>query len=135
MFDNAFTNIDIQKKALDASWLRQSLIANNIANVNTPGYKRSDIDFETTLRDFLDSKQTVLTRTHSAHFNNSGLVADSLSPKIEKDRRSSYRLDGNNVNIDVEMANNAANQLKYNAMIKEINGQFNRMKAAIKGGQ
>ncbi len=134
MFENSFTQIDIQKKALDASWLRQQLIANNIANVNTPGYKRSDIDFESMLVDYLGAKNTDLTRTNSRHFNNNGLINGTLKPIIKKDRSTSYRLDGNNVNVDTEMAANASNQIKYNAMIKQINGQFVRLKTAIKGG-
>ncbi len=135
MFSNSFHNIDIQKKALDASWLRQSLIANNLANINTPGYKRSYIDFESTLIDFLDTETIELTRTNPAHFSAKGVNSEFLSPIIKKDRATSYRLDGNNVNVDVEMAANAANQIKYNAMLEQVNGQFNRLKTAIRGGK
>ena len=43
---NAFNYVNVLDKAADASWKRETVLANNIANVNTPGYKRKDLDFE-----------------------------------------------------------------------------------------
>ncbi len=132
MLNRSFAHIDIQRRALDASWLRQSVLSNNIANVNTPGYKRRDVDFDALLSDYIDGRSTTMTRTHSRHFNTGGDLG-ALSPVVQTSRNTSYRLDGNNVNIDVEMAQQAANSIKYNAMTKQVNSQFSRLKSAIRG--
>lgn len=134
MLNEAFNKIDIQKRALDASWLRQSVIANNIANVNTPGYKRQDVEFEAMLQDYLAGRRASMTATHASHFDAKAQMAGSLQPVITTDRSTSFRIDGNNVNIDVEMANQAQNTIKYNALTTQVNSQISRLKAAIKGG-
>lgn len=134
MLNEAFNKIDIQKRALDASWLRQSVIANNIANVNTPGYKRQDVEFESMLQDYLAGRRMSMNATHANHFDSKAKIAGSLQPVINTDRSTSFRIDGNNVNIEVEGANQAQNTIKYNAMTKQVNAQISRLKAAIKGG-
>ena len=50
---NAFNYVNVLDKAADASWKRETVLANNIANVNTPGYKRKDLDFESTLKEII----------------------------------------------------------------------------------
>ena len=54
---NAFDYINLMDKAADASWMRETLITNNIANVDTPGYKRQDVDFASVLKKELGSSK------------------------------------------------------------------------------
>ncbi len=124
---NAFNYVDVLDKAADASWTRESLITNNIANVDTVGYKRKDIDFETVLReqlgqgdyDSLDDK-----------INNVNL--SKLNAKVFTDYENySYRLDDNNVDIDNEQVELASEQLKYQTLTQSLTNEFNRMKDVL----
>ena len=130
MLNQALHSIDIQKKALDASWLRQNVLSENVANVNTPGYKRKDVAFESLLEDYLSGSRMSLTTTHPKHMGVSFGEAQVIS-----DGQTSLRIDGNNVNIDTEMAEIAKNSIKYNAMTTELNNQIRRLKAAIRVGR
>ena len=71
-----------------------------------------------------------LKRTNPAHFASDDSKPDNIS--IEQDKSTSMRSDGNNVDLDVEKVNQAANTLKYNALISKINGKFNDLKMVIK---
>ncbi|PKM49892.1 MAG: flagellar basal body rod protein FlgB [Firmicutes bacterium HGW-Firmicutes-7] len=114
-------NTNVLAKALDASWLKSEAISNNIANVDTPGYKRSDVVFESYLQQALDSKGRIKQGSLSR-----------VSPKVIKDNTNlSYRIDGNNVDIDTEMAYMAQNQIKYNTLISQVNYNFNRLKMVL----
>ncbi len=124
----AFDYINVLDKAADASWKRKDIITNNIANVDTVGYKRRDLNFEHVLREELgNSKYTSLdTKVKNADLSD-------LNPSVYKDYAYfSYRLDGNNVDIDTEEAELASEQIKYEALTKGINYEFTRMKTAIK---
>ncbi len=132
MLNNFMNRIDFQKKALDASSLKQELIANNIANIETPGYKRKKLVFENLLSESMKEMKLSMTTTHKNHISAS---VDSLPYYIQTDNSFSERLDGNNVNIDVEMADQAKNSIKYNALISQTSGQLRRLKNAIKGGR
>ncbi len=127
---NAFNNIELQKRALDASWLKQDVIANNIANAETPGYKRQEVRFESFLNDAMASRMTPMTKTHANHMG----VNNFPSAQIHQSGDFSLRIDGNNVNIDVEMAEQAKNSIRYNALINQVSSQISRIKNAIKGG-
>ena len=114
-------------KAADASWKRETVLANNIANVNTPGYKRKDLDFEGVLKQELGRcKHTSLdTKIDNLHM-------DHLNPSVYTDLSNySYRLDGNNVDIDVEEVEYASEQIRYQGITAGINNEFNRMKTVI----
>ena len=125
---NAFNYINILDKAADASWTRESLIANNIANADTPGYKRQDIDFQAALQNELGRyKYTSLDKKVNA--------ADltKLNPMIYTDHANySYRLDGNNVDIDTEQVELASEQIKYQALTQSITSEFQRLQTVIK---
>ena len=106
----AFNYINVLDKAADASWNRESIISNNLANVNTPGYKRKDLDFETVLQDELLSEAKVTDKLDK-RINNTDL--ELLDPQVFIDHsKYSYRLDGNNVDIDTEEVELASEQLK-----------------------
>lgn len=124
---NAFDYVNVLDKAADASWKRETVLANNIANVNTPGYKRKDLNFEGILKQELGRcKHTSLdTKIDNLHM-------DHLNPSVYTDLSNySYRLDGNNVDIDVEEVEYASEQLRYQGITAGINNEFNRMKTVI----
>ena len=93
---NAFDYINVLGKAADASWVRNEVIGNNIANADTPGYKREDVDFESELQKALGS-----SRYTSMDKKVGNLKVSQLEPHTYRDYAgSSYRLDGNNVDIE-----------------------------------
>ncbi|MCL2254217.1 MAG: flagellar basal body rod protein FlgB [Lachnospiraceae bacterium] len=118
---NVFNHINMLNKTADASWKRNEVIANNIANNTTPGYKRKDINFEEQLR-----RQMM----HQGRTRN--LDLSRLDARVFTDNKGySYRLDGNNVDPDTESAMLAANQLKYNALIDIMNRKFAGLKSVM----
>ena len=125
---NAFDYINILDKAADASWTRETLIANNIANADTPGYKRQDIDFQTALRNVLSRfKYTSLDKKIQ------DVDLSHLNPDVYTDSANySYRLDGNNVDIDTEQVELASEQIKYQALTTSITSEFTRLQTVLK---
>ena len=124
----AFNYINVLDKAADASWTRETLIANNIANVDTPGYKRQDIDFQSVLQDELGRCKHV-SLDHK--INNADLT--QLNPQVYTDHSGfSYRLDGNNVDIDNENVYLAENQLMYQGLLNSITAEFQNLKTVMK---
>ncbi len=121
---------DLIKKGIKASNVRAKTIANNMANVNTKDYKRFNVVFEENLKNQGDFSNLELKRTNPAHFSSSNSNSDNIS--IEQDKSTSMRNDGNNVDLDIEKVNQAANTLKYNALITDINNKFNNLKTVIK---
>ena len=98
---SAFDYINVLDKAADASWLRESTIANNIANATTPEYKRHDVDFQSLLeRELMDSK---FNRNLDKKIHNVNLDRLTATSQIDMAAESySYRLDENNVDIHTE---------------------------------
>ena len=121
---------DLIKSGIKASNVRAKAIANNMANVNTKDYKKFNVVFEENLKKEDNSSGLELKRTNSAHFASSNSENDNIS--IEQDKSTSMRSDGNNVDLDIEKVNQAANTLKYNALIANINSKFNNLKTVIK---
>ena len=134
MLNKAFKNINIYQKALTASWLRNEALSNNIANVNTPGYKRKDVNFESVLKEQLNNSSIKLIRTHPKHLPASNTFED-IEPKIINEFNTSFRKDKNNVNIDTEMAELAKNTIKFNALVQELNNHLHRIKMSITDGR
>lgn len=125
---NVYDYVNVLDRAADASWKRNEAIANNIANVDTPGYKRQDVEFESILkRELRDSRYT------SVDAKVSGLDMGRLEGKSYTDSAAySYRMDGNNVDIDTENTKLAGNQIKYNALVASVNQEFARLKSVMK---
>ena len=122
--------INVLGKAANASWLRNEVINNNRANVNTPNYKRQDVSFDDTLA--IELKKTGTTQVD---LDKRVANADStrLEGKIYTDATNySYRIDGNNVDIDTENVELASNEIKYNGLVSSINAEFARLKSVIK---
>jgi len=122
------------KKALDGTWYRNKVISQNIANVDTPKYKRKSVVFEDYLKQELSSNKG-LELTNNKHIPGIGTFKD-YEPKVVEDKSSSYRFDGNNVNIDVETGNLAKNTIMHEALIKQLIDEYDKVKnAIIEGGK
>lgn len=129
MFSSSvYDYVNVLDKALDASWKRNEAISNNLANVSTPGYKRQDVEFETILkRELRDSRYTTVDQKVSE------LQLDRLEGRVYTDSAAySYRMDGNNVDVDTENTKLAANQIKYNALQNSVNQEFSLLNAVMK---
>ena len=124
---NAYNYINVLTKAADASWTRNEIITNNLANVDTPGYKRKDVSFQNYLLQELTSGDSTSLRTRVNDVEVNNLNATVYTDFTEL----SYRLDGNNVDIDTENVEFASNQLYYQTVLDTINHQFSMLKAAM----
>jgi len=114
------------EKALDVAWKRNEIISENIANVDTPRYKRKDVQF----KDYFTSE---LKRSGISGLKSRLSGGEDI--KIVYDNSNySYRLDGNNVDIEREMAIMAENTIRYYTLINRINGQLSKIRTIIKGG-
>lgn len=129
MLKSSFGYINRINKALDGAWIKNSAIANNIANVNTPGYKKQVVNFEDVLRNEMNMNSGVkMNLTNEKHMD----PASSTDIQIERVEDNRYRVDGNNVDVDVENAELAKNTIYYNTLVNEINGQYSRLKTAFR---
>lgn len=130
MNSGAFGYVDVLKTAADASWLREEVLTNNIANVDTPNYKRQDVEFTTYLKSALEQAGTPAS-TLTQKVNEANLSGITTRTYTENTTLS-YRMDGNNVDWSTENAELAAEQINYNALIDSMNNEFTRMKAVLK---
>lgn len=130
MNSGAFGYVDVLKTAADASWLREEVLTNNIANVDTPNYKRQDVKFTTYLKSALEQAGTPAS-TLTQKVNEANLSGITTRTYTENTTLS-YRMDGNNVDLSTENAELAAEQINYNALIDSMNNEFTRMKAVLK---
>lgn len=125
---NAFDYINVLDKAADASWLRNEVISNNIANADTPGFKKQDVDFESQLTQALGHSSSKSMDEKVAAISNKDLTASTYFD----DAGFSYRLDENNVDIQTENVNLAENQLKYNGLMTSIKTEFQNLQNAMR---
>ena len=124
---DAYNYINVLNKAAGASWKKNEIIANNLANVDTPDYKRKDLDFESLLADALSDSGTENLDKKVAN-----LQLSSLNPKVYTEYSNlSYRYDGNNVDVDTETSYLADNQIKYYTLLNSMTQEFNRLKMVL----
>ncbi|KAB1437715.1 flagellar basal body rod protein FlgB [Candidatus Galacturonibacter soehngenii] len=125
---DAFNYINILDKAADASWIRNDVISNNIANATTPNYKRQDVKFEDVLEMELRGAKNITLDNKVSKVSlkrlNTQVYTDSVG--------YSYRLDGNNVDVETENVELAANYIKYNMLTDSINHEFKLLQAVMK---
>jgi len=129
-----FSTINALKQALNTGSAQIQAIANNMANVNTPGYKRKDVSFADSLDDAQNGLQMVtLKKTDPRHMD----TDDSPPPSVNfvTDTSGSMRADGNNVDIDAESSRLAAASIYYQGAAQLMQNQFSGLKAVISGGQ
>ncbi|MBD2870745.1 flagellar basal body rod protein FlgB [Paenibacillus arenilitoris] len=129
----AFTRME---GALQAAEMRQRVISNNVANADTPHFKRSEVLFEELLEQSMGTAglgQLSGTRTDLRHIAiGSGSYA-LPAPKVIVDGATSMNNNENNVDIDREMSLLAKNQLSYNFYVQQINHDVRMMRTAIEG--
>jgi len=131
MVNKISNQTNLIEKALDACWVTNEVISHNIANAETPGYKKFKVYFEESQNKF---------KTSSIHNNPKFLPIGkdkSLSNEIiiTRDNSTSMRKDGNNVDIDVENAELAKNSLKYNILAQQLSKELSMIKQAINEGR
>jgi flagellar basal-body rod protein FlgB len=111
-------------RALDAASLRHQAISNNLANVNTPGYKRQEVQFETQMAQALAQRGNPCAP---------GPPVSAVRPRVVTVNSTSMRNDGNNVDMETEMTNLATNTLDFETLSQSISIYFANLKAVIKG--
>lgn len=120
-------------KTLDAAALRQRVIADNIANADTPGFKKATVEFEALLRQALRQDPLPLKTTHPRHIGSDLLTR--ISPRVERLYTTTQRMDGNNVDVEEEMVNLVTTNLTYQAAARFISGKFSTLRYVISGGR
>lgn len=126
-FDSA---LGIHQNALAVWAHRAELLASNLANADTPGYKARDVDFKSALADVQAGKNDGLSITHTDHMQ-SPLSVDGMELLYRIPNQPS--VDGNSVDSQMEKSAFAENALHYQASLSFLNGKFKGLLAAIKG--
>lgn len=125
---NVFDYINVLDKAADAAWLRNDAISNNIANADTPNYKRQDVDFQSQL-----AKALKCSRYQSVDAKVANVKTSRLNPVTYTDYEGfSYRVDGNNVDPDTEGVYLAQNQVTYQGLVASMSQEFENLKLVMK---
>lgn len=121
---------NLLKKSMDASATRSKVIANNVANINTKGYKKLYVTFEDTLNENMG--KDIMKTDNAKHLQTASNIGDIT---VKRDENTSMRQDGNNVDIDLEMTNQAANTLMFNALVTQVNSKISLTNYIIQGGK
>ncbi|MHC4544649.1 MAG: flagellar basal body rod protein FlgB [Planctomycetota bacterium] len=108
---------DFLEAGIRAESLRQKTIANNIANLETPGYRRIDVKFEELLAKALDSPGAV--------------ELSEVKPQIHQPQQTPVNSNGNDVNLESEVGQMVKNTLRYKAYIRLLNKKYNQMQLAM----
>lgn len=117
--DELTRNLSMLSKVMDAAALRTRVIANNMANVNTPGFTRSEVVFEETLSEVLKRGRVD--------------EAMALKPRTEVREGGDVKADGNNVHMEDEMSDLVKNTILYNIVNRIVSGKVNGIRSAISG--
>lgn len=133
MSNNLFSSVDLLKKGMEASWLRNEVISNNIANVDTVGFKASSVEFENIIASALGTggSKVEMTVSDERHISGKASSIDDVEPVVVTDDSSSVRYDENNVNIESEMVALAKNSIEYYALVSKVNSEFRKLDMAI----
>ncbi len=129
LIENRSTNM--MERGMDASNLRQQLLTQNLANVNTPNYKRLDLDFKSVFAEEVDKNRLEMARTHPKHFGDTVLGTGPL--KITRETKTNERFDQNNIDVEFESAQLAENALYFQSLAASWKKEMSRIKLAIDG--
>jgi flagellar basal-body rod protein FlgB len=137
-YTNAFEkNLSILQRGMDVSLLRYNVIANNIANSDTPNFKRSVVNFEAQLKRALAAEKVKpsfpgrLRYKRGVSFFTERSYKD-VKPKVVLDYLTTAKNNGNNVDIDEEMMNAVSTQLQYQTMLHAVNNEFVRLNLVLR---
>ncbi len=128
MIDKLFNNVNLLQKGLDASWLKNEVITNNIANVDTPNFKSSSVSFEDAFEAALNTDDLTAKKTRAGHMDFS---SQGMQAAVRTNADTSEGLDGNNVDIDYENTELAKNSILYNTLVEQVSSEFRKLSAAI----
>lgn len=136
-FTGSFSRtIDMLNNTMDASLLRRNVMANNIANSDTPNFKRTDVNFEAELKRALESEKVRqfpanLTRKKHISFYRPKNWRD-VKPRRVLDYLTTAKNNGNNVDPEAEMMGILENQLMYQTMSQVVTSEFNRVNLVLR---
>ncbi|MGE4484085.1 MAG: flagellar basal body rod protein FlgB [Oscillospiraceae bacterium] len=133
MWDKLFSTVNGLGKGVDATWLRNEVITNNIANADTPGFKVSEVKFEDVMAQAVSSGGFELKTTRQEHVNGIRNAVGNVEPVVTTDENTSYRSDENNVDAEAQMTALAQNSLEYYTLVNKINSEFEKLNMAISG--
>lgn len=120
------------EQSLNAASMRQKTISQNIANVDTPNYKAQKTVFKHQLDAAMEGQRLQAYKTDDRHFEFGNRMSSNAAVVVSRNN-SMFNHNGNNVDIEHEMAEMAKNQIYYNALIDRMNGRFNSIKTVIGG--
>lgn len=143
---------DIMQMSMDGLYERSKAIAANTANALTPGYKRKEVSFEENLQQIIkreDEKEQIKLQNALNYQKNPSELLKAQSPEqiaflngdinkdfyidIQEDMSQGYEIDGNNVNIETEMMDEAQNGVRYNAMANLLSKSYQQLSNIIRG--
>lgn len=119
------SSYNLIKKGLDVSALRQETISSNIANRNTANYKVNKVEFEEYLSKASDKLS--LSKTHEKHLGLGGVA----EPVVKKRENTSFNDNGNNVDVELEMTELAANEIYYSILVHQLNSRLSNLNYVI----
>jgi flagellar basal-body rod protein FlgB len=128
-FDKA---LGIHPTAMVIRAKRAELIASNIANADTPGYKAKGMDFQKALEQASSKQSHSMYRTNEKHFNTTMELNNGVAFRTPNQPDTG---DGNDVDVQVERNLYLENSLEYQASFQFLNGKINGLKKALTGGQ
>lgn len=137
MFTGSFgKTIDLLQRSMDVTVLRRNVIANNIANSDTPNFKRTTVNFESQLRRALDSEKVqppLQFATHERHIPfHRKLDYRNVRPRRVLDYLTTGKNNGNNVDIEEETMMSMQNQLLYQTYTAVLTSEFNRVNLVLR---
>ncbi|PLX91387.1 MAG: flagellar basal body rod protein FlgB [Desulfuromonas sp.] len=121
------------KKSLDLRLRNQQIIAGNVANAQTPGYRAKTFEFEDALRQAATGQGTDVATTHPRHISTHGGAINNVTGTIGEIRDTSGIGDRNTVQVEQEMINLSENQIMYEATTQLLNKKLNIIKYVVQG--
>ena len=133
MWNGLFSSVNLLENGISATWLRNEVIGNNIANVDTPGFKTSQVEFETVMAQALGRGENSpqMKTSDERHISGQANHPDSVRAAVVTSSSTSAGLDENNVDIESEMVALAKNSIEYYTMVSKINSEFRKLETAI----
>ncbi len=138
MMIRGFETIDLLAAGLKTDVIRKEVIANNIANVDVPGFKRSEVSFEVKLKRAIELQQKIesepsLRTVHPEHISKRSVPnIKDIQPTVHIDYLSTMRNNGNNVDIEDEVMKLTRTQLHYSLLADRISGKFSEWNQIIR---
>ena len=130
------TNVDLLKRAMDVAILRRNVIANNVANADTPNFKRTTVNWESSLAKALESERRPVPRqtlTDERHIPfRRPIDYRSVQPRRVLDYLTTAKNNGNNVDIEVETMAAVQNQLLYQTLAQSIAAEYTRVNIVLR---